>query len=602
MFDATIKPVVAEYCGKCHGPDKQKGDLDLMRFDSPQKAVAEKDVWATVAERIEAGEMPPSKSKQPTAEERDALLAWVHSFTDEKVDPAHLTAEQERHYFRGHAMGRRLNRTEYANTVRDLIGIDAKVADALPADGSGGEGFDNDGDALFVSDLLLEKYLDSARKIADAVVGDEATRRRLGFTDASRLTVKAAIAKLARRAFRRPVTDAEVEHLLRPFDRAAQRGETNLDAMKLPVAAVFVSPNFLFLNERQPSAEGLYRIDDYALASKLSYFLWSTMPDEELFTLAAQNRLHEPDVLKAQLHRMIASPRSIALAENFAGQWLGLDELGVSSTPSRRKFPAWSDQLKDDEKREVVLFFDAIVRDDRSLLELLDADSTFLNERLAKLYGIDGVTGDTFRRVKLSPASHRGGVLGMAAVLTTTSFPLRTSPVLRGRWVMQALLGSKVPPPPLNTPFLPKTDALKDGKTFRQQLEAHRANAACAGCHAKMDPLGFGLENFDPVGQWRTQIEGQPVDASGELPGGQKFTGPAELKQVLLKRKAEFLRTLSRKMMGYALGRGVNPLDLCTVQEAVDAMQRDGCKPSTLLEKIVLSRSFQYRYAEKEKS
>jgi hypothetical protein len=599
VFDTKIKPLLSEYCGRCHGPDKQKGDLNLMRFDSPQKAIAEQDVWATVAERVEAGEMPPEKSKQPTAAERDTLLAWVHSFADEKVDPAHLTVEQERHFFRGHAMGRRLNRTEYANTVRDLIGIDAHPADALPADGSGGEGFDNDGDALFVSDLLLENYLDAARKIADAVIADEPTRLRLGFTDASRATVKTAIANLARRAFRRPVTDAEIERLLRPFDNAANRGETNLDAMKLPIAAVFVSPNFLFLSERQPAMQGLYRIDDYALASKLSYFLWSSMPDEELFTLAAQNRLHEPEVLKAQLRRMIASPKSIALAENFAGQWLGLDELGVSSTPGRRKFPEWNDQLKEDEKREVVLFFDAIVRQDRSLLELLDCNSTYLNEGLAKLYNIPGVTGDQFRRVTLSADSHRGGVLGMAAILTTTSFPLRTSPVLRGRWVMQNLLGSKVPPPPPNTPFLPKNDAVKNGLTFRQQLEKHRSNPACASCHAKMDPLGFGLDNFDPIGRWRSEIDGKPVDASGELPGGISFTGPEQLKQLLLKRKTEFLRTLSRKMMGYALGRGVNPLDLCTVQEAVDAMQQDGCKPSALLEKIVLSRSFQYRYAEK---
>lgn len=598
-FAGKIKPLVADYCGRCHGDEKQKGDLNLTRFDSISKVTAEKSVWATVAERIEAGEMPPGKSKQLSSADRDALLNWVHSIVDEKLDPNHLTQDQLRTYLGGHVEGRRLSRTEYSNTIRDLIGLDVNPAEAIPADGSGGEGFDNDGDTLFVTDMLVEKYLDAARKVADAVMSDTLIRRRLGFEDSTRAPFRASLAAFARRAFRRPVDQAEIDRLMSPYDNAVSRGESSAAAAKLSLEAILISPHFLFLSDPQPRSGGLYRIDDYTLASRLSYFLWSTMPDETLFQLAAQNRLHEPQVLRQQLRRMIADRKSFALAENFTTQWLSLDELGYTITPGRLRFPEWNRELGQDEVREPILLLNNILREDRSLLELIDCSYTFANERLAKLYGIMGVSGNEMRRVTLKPDAHRGGLLTMAAVLTTTSFPIRTSPVLRGKWVMGKLLGTKVPPPPPTTPLLPKSDKVVNGKTFRQQLEVHRADPQCASCHKVMDQLGFGLDNFDAIGRWRTQIDGKPIDSSGVLPDGTKFNGPEELKRTMLKNKDQFLRTLARKMMGYALGRGVNPLDQTTVDDAVTAMKKDGFKPSTLIETIVMSRSFQYRYAEK---
>ena len=603
-FQADIRPLVAAYCVDCHNSDKQKGDLDLAAFTSPEKAMAEKEAWSLVADRVQSSEMPPPKSKQPTEAERARLLAWIGTFAPTEIDCSDAAREKALTHLRGGVTSRRMNRGEYNNTIRDLIGLDLKPADAFPADGSGGEGFDNNGDALFVSSMLLEKYLAAAEKVIDAALATDAKRdvrqRILIAAPGPQVTAKDAarsvIARFARRAFRRPVSDAEVDRLLTLFDRARQRGEPFETAIKLPLQGVLISPHFLFLVETEPEAKGIYRVNDFVLASRLSYFLWSSMPDEELFTLAAANTLHEPGMLKQQVRRMIKDPRSRAMTQNFAIQWLGIEELGESIRPSREAFPEYNDELAGFMKQETILFFDHLFREDRSLLEFLDADYTFANEPLAKLYGIVGVKGNEMRRVKV-PDRSRGGILGMASILTATSFPLRTSPVLRGKWVMESILGGKVPPPPPEAGTLPKDDKADNGLTFRQRLEKHRSKPECASCHQKMDPLGFGLENFDPIGRWRDQTGGAPVDARGELPNGDKFSGPRELKDVLLKRKDEFLRNFSRKMLGYALGRGLSKYDQCVVQDATAVLRANDYRPSALIEQIVLSKTFQYRYA-----
>jgi hypothetical protein len=330
----------------------------------------------------------------------------------------------------------------------------------------------------------------------------------------------------------------------------------------------------------------------------LSYFLWASLPDAELSSLADSGELKKSDVLQTQVHRMIADKRSRCFAESFATQWLGIDKLGGSSRPDANRFPDFDDALASAMQDEAIEFVAYVFRENHSLLELLDSEYTFVNERLAKHYGISEVAGSEFRRVELRDRN-RGGLLGMAGILTSNSYPLRTSPVLRGKWLLAEILGGKVPPPPPDVPSLPADDKPVDGLTLRQRLEQHRSKAECASCHNRLDPLGFGLENFDPVGRWRDEIAGDPVDASGELPGGQKFNGPAELKTVLLNRKQDFLRNLTRKMLSYALGRELNRFDDCVVRDTLKALEAGEFRSSILFEQIVLSYPFRHRYAKK---
>jgi hypothetical protein len=296
---------------------------------------------------------------------------------------------------------------------------------------------------------------------------------------------------------------------------------------------------------------------------------------------------------------MLKDERSKALGENFAIQWLNLGGLGTTTKPDAGKFPEFDAELAAAMRAETVSYFHAIFHADRPLTELLSSDYTYLNERLAKHYGIAGISGSEMRRVDLKDGN-RGGIVTQASVLTMSSYPLRTSPVLRGRFVLEEILGSKVPPPPPNVPSLPTDDATKDGLTLRQQLEQHRNKAECNGCHSRMDPIGFGLENFDPIGRWRADLAGQPIDSTGKLPSGEEFKNPAELKKILLKRKHETLKHLSRKMLGYALGRELNnKFDQCIVDDALKALEANEYRSNVLVERIVLSYAFGHRYVKK---
>jgi hypothetical protein len=342
------------------------------------------------------------------------------------------------------------------------------------------------------------------------------------------------LADLARRAYRRPVTNEEIDGLM----RLVEQGDSIDQGMQLALEAILVSPRFLFRIE--PASH----LDDFQFASRLSYFLWSSLPDDSLFQLAAEHRLRDPDVLRAQIHRMLLDPKSRALAENFGGQWLQIRNLD-SLQPDPAKFPEFTNELRRDMQQETQLFFQSIMRDDRPIADFLSANYTFLNQRLAAFYGIAKVEGPQFRRVDLPPDSHRGGILTQASVLTVSSYPARTSPVIRGKWILENLLDSPPPPPPPNVPKLDET-ALGVSVTVRQRLEEHRANPACQGCHARMDPLGFGLENYDAIGHWRTQDGSVPIDAGD---------GPDALRRLLLKDQDRFARCLASKLMTYALGR-----------------------------------------------
>ena len=410
---------------------------------------------------------------------------------------------------------------------------------------------------------------------------------------------------LARRAFRRPVTSDDVQPLLAFYERAralagspavasAKAGDFDTGIQRA-LEALLVSPDFLFRIERDPARYvpgKAYPVSDIELASRLSFFLWSSMPDDQLLDLAEKGRLRNPVVLQQQVQRMLADERSEALISNFAGQWLHLRNV-ETSTPDPVIFP-FDEALRAAFMKETELFVGSIVREDRSLLDLLTADHTFVNERLAEHYGIPRIYGSQFRRVTLSDPNRRG-LLGKGSILTVTAYPNRTSVVLRGKWVLENLLGTPPPPPPADVPELV---ANKDGKalSLRAQMEQHRSNAVCAACHARMDPIGFALENYDGVGKWRDEDAAGHIDASGRLPDGSEFNGPAGLTQLMAtKYREDFVRTVTEKLMTYALGRGVEYYDNPTVRAIARQAAADNYRMSSLIVSIVKSTPFQMR-------
>lgn len=617
-FSKDVRPLLKTYCFDCHGPSKRRGGLNLEMIDDDAEALDLVELWDDVGERVTGEQMPPRKSKQPTEDERRVLLAWVDHVARSQVSCEDLTPEQRAKSLSGYTNTRRLNRTEYNNTLRDLFGVDLHAGDLLPSEGGGGEGFDNTGSTLFITPVLMEKYLEAAELVlatllpAPAAPGQApaaskaeaedlaAVRRQLlGEEPGPTLSPHAAAQKMLEsflpRAFRRPATAEDITRYLDIFDRAEKRGLPYDQAVKTALKAVLIAPSFLFLTETAPEAAGVYQLDHYELAAHLSYFLWSSMPDAELTQLAADRKLHDPDVLRAQVRRMIRDRKARGLAEGFGAQWLGIRALGNTIRPDAKLFPEFTEDLAAAMREETILFFENVAREDRSVLEFVDARYTFLNEALAAHYGIEGVTGKEMRRVELNDPE-RGGVLGQASILTVTSYPHRTSPVLRGRWILEDLLGSEVPPPPPDAPVLNERNKKAQGQSFRQRLEQHRAKAECATCHSRIDPLGFGFENFDPLGRWRSEQGDQKVDSTGKLPTGEEFNGPVELKELLLtKRRGEFLGNLSRKMLGYALAREINRVDMCVVQDCVGALEGGEYRFSKLLEAIVLSYPFSHR-------
>lgn len=416
-------------------------------------------------------------------------------------------------------------------------------------------------------------------------------RRRLTESAAARQIIE----RFASRAFRRPARASEVVALLGLYRDARREGDDYEQAVKLAITATLVSPNFLYRAIDRPQAAGpdeLYTLSDYELASRLSYFLWSSMPDRRLLDLAERDELSNPDTLRQEVRRMLVDPKSAALVENFTGQWLLLRNLETKDVDPNL-FPEYTEALRSAMKREAELFFDDILREDRSVLNLLSSEYTYLNGVLAEHYGIDGVRGEAFMRVNLPADSPRGGVLTMAATLTVTSHPNRTSPVQRGQYVLDQLLGTPLPPPPPDVPPLEiATDAVGENATLREQLAAHVADPNCAVCHRRLDPIGLAMENFTATGAWRDREGGSPIDAAGVLPGGERFDGPVELKVVLMQRQELFVENLTRKMLTYALGRGIEPFDRPTIKALTESVASNDYRMSALLEAIVLSDSF----------
>lgn len=407
----------------------------------------------------------------------------------------------------------------------------------------------------------------------------------------------AILPRLARRAWRRPVTQPETAKLMAFYRMGREDSGEFEGGIELGLKAILVSPYFLFRAERNPAAAqpgSAYPVSGFELASRLSFFLWSSIPDETLLHLAERGELQRPEVLEAQVRRMLKDPKAEALTRNFAGQWLHLRNLTVMK-PDPERFPHYDAELREDMARETELFFEALLQSDASAVDFLDARFTFLNERLAKFYGIPNVSGRNFRRVDLADGA-RGGVLTMASVLTVTSYPTRTSPVIRGKWVLENLLGAPPPPPPPDVPPL-KEAGLGTTVSMRQQLEQHRANPSCAACHAKMDPIGFALENYDAIGHYRQKDGGFAIDASGRLPSGETFQNAAELKQILRDNPREFLLCFTEKLMTYALGRGVERTDKPLIRAIVRDAAKTNYQISTLILGITNSAPFRLRRA-----
>jgi mono/diheme cytochrome c family protein len=736
-FTAATKELFDDTCSECHNPTDLSGGFDVNVYRSVETLATDRDRWESILAKLKTREMPPDDAViQPSDEQINTLVKLLEKEFERadaamKPDPGRVTA-------------RRLNRAEYTNTIRDLLAVDFRADRNFPTDDSG-EGFDNIGDVLTVSPVLMEKYLAAAGRIAERAIATgslpkpveveyslrfknlrridpsnvEATHRfdfdadyelkiglpgqrakdaapvtlglwidgrlvqtttvetrpsglvyfnpfseerirvpitegdhtlRLGFIDdpfvktlaqdeiykdsvnkwvgavtvigpfatsgekpsrkkilvcdpaSDPRCVDRILATLARRAYRRPVTGAEVAALKRFVDMARADGQSVEQGIGLAIQAMLVSPHFLFHIERDlypndPSR--MHRVSDVELASRLSYFLWNSMPDDELLSLAERRRLSVPLVLDTQVKRMLADPRSAAMAENFAGQWLEIRNLDAIK-PDPQKFPAWTPELRDAMKTETRMLFDTILRENRPVGEFIDARYTFLNELLAKHYGIDNVTGPEFRRVDLA-TGERGGVLTHGSVLAVSSYPTRTSVVIRGRYILQNILGTPPPPPPADVPALDE-QAVGTTASLRKQMEAHRTSAICASCHSRMDPLGFALENYDAIGKWRTMDGGFPVDSSGVLPGGKKFANSAEMRQILTERVPELTRTLTEKLLIYSLGRGLQRYDRPTVNGITKRVAASGYGFQTLVQEVVRSLPFQSRRAEDVKA
>ena len=793
-FTKSVQPFLAGNCYACHNAKLKTGDLSLSEFKTAASMADDLEIWEKVAHRLRDGTMPPKGMPRPPQAEVDSVASWI----EEQI----ARAEHETKPDPGRVTARRLNRAEYNNTVRDLLGIEFRPADDFPQDDSG-YGFDNIGDVLSLSPVLMEKYLKSAETIVHtALYGPEkrkptvlraqppgrefkllpmalteydetglampnALHTMLRFPADGDYVIRAAlegrrpngsepvhigiwldgkqvqvldvdepfdpggidlfgaqrefrmhvtagdhwvaaslirlyeglppsyggpnpskrpippprdvmkfikipegatpeqIAELkkkaearrdkakvpanrvwvhfvealgpynqttgpvlasqkkiytcghlngqhqpgcerrilsdfARRAFRRPVSSTDLQPYLGLADAARKQGASFEEALGTGLEAILVSPDFLFRIERyEKPAEEIRPIDQYSLASRLSYFLWSSMPDEELLRCATAKSLRKPEVLSGQVRRMLKDPKSHALVENFAGQWLELRRL-ESVDPDLEKFPEFDDYLRMSMRRETEMFFEDLMREDRSILDLLDAKYTFINEKLANLYGIPGVKGTEFRRVDLT-GTPRGGVLTQASVLTVSSYATRTSPVLRGKWILENILNAPVPPPPPNVPALDEAKIGASG-SMRQQMEEHRANPVCASCHSKMDPLGFAFENFSGIGQWRTKDGNFPIDSSGTLPDGRTFKGPDELKTLLRNDHAEFAECVTDKLLTYALGRGLERYDRRTVKGIAERVAADNYRFSSLVLEIVNSLPFQMSRGNRNKS
>jgi hypothetical protein len=594
-WDRNISGLVRKYCLRCHGADEPRGGVDLASAENPRDILGQRERWESARSLIEGGEMPPAAEKQqPTEDERRLLVR----FLDETLASLDCAAPAEP----GPAVLRRLNRVEYDAAVLDLTGLDLHLAAGFPPDAVS-FGFDTIGASLALSPALAEHYHAAARTIVATLLDGapahaEARRQVLGTADlgaaGDRDAARAVLGRFATRAFRRPVDPDFIGRLVDLYDRARATGAGHAAALSHPLTAVLIAPEFLLRIEAdRPEATGPYPLDGHELAVRLSFLVWSRPPDQELFELAGAGLLASPAILEEQARRMLADPRSRGLADNFLGQWLGLRELDGHQVDART-FPDCDAELRRAMREEVRALLADIVRGDRPSTDIIDCPHAYVNERLAAHYGLPGVTGPELRRVPLTDR-RRGGVLTSAAILMLTADPGRTNVPRRGNYVADRILGDPPPPPPPTVPPLEESGPAAAALTVRERLERHRRDAACAGCHSRIDPWGFSLENFDAIGRWRETEAGRPIDASAALADGRAIDGPVACKDLLLARKSALARTLARNLVIYALGRGPIPEDDCLVRVATAAAAEQGDSFAAMVVAVVRSEAFRTR-------
>ncbi len=632
-FIASAAPpedaIFEQYCFRCHGDKTQSAGINLAKLAAQRPLVRNAATWRRVMEALATGAMPPRAQPQPMDTERRA----VKDSLDQQIN--HF--DYSRIVNPGSAPLRRLTHTEYNNTVRDLFGVDLKPAARFTPEMSGDSGFDNSANTLFLQSTLMERYIAAADRVVEDALPDDPTSdvhrrtRALIFTPASRETnpdsdaASKTLGRFLLRAYRRPPTAEESDRAMAEYRRGRDAGQTYERAIKRVLAATLISPKFLLRLEAAPSDARAARVTDWELASRLSYFLWASMPDDELFDLAARGKLQHRRTLLKQIERMLADSRADTLGVVFAGQWLGFQNIGTRVRMDPIDYPWCTDSLMDSMRAESAMFFLSLLRENQPIRRLIDANYTFLNQELAsKLYGLKGVDGTHMRRVALEDRN-RGGILGQPSILAITSNFNQTSPVKRGFWILDTVLGTPPPPPPENAgEFKPEVQKNKN-LSFREKLAMHSSDKSCQGCHSKMDPLGFSMENFDYFGQWRdayivkVKVE-QPVepgvvvdpnlppppgsikeirkaiDARGILPDGTSFDGPAGLKQALLERRHDDLvRQTVRKMLAYALARQLEYYDEPAVRRIIADVKTGGYRFGTLLTSIVTSYPFQYK-------
>lgn len=586
-FETDIAPILDKHCTDCHNPIDDEGSLDLEAMLSAKDAVLYPDLWDKVAKSADMDIMPPTKRKsRPELHERALLLGWALQI-GQQWDSGRMGTDP------GRTTLRRLNRNEYNYTIRDLFGLQIRPADNFPEDSVGKAGFDNDADALFLPALLMENYFEASVKIADSVLKNITLQQAyLRGSSSDEAGARDVFTYWAPMIYRRNVEKNEIERLVSVYRAGRERKYSHLRAMRDPLIMMLVSPSFIYRSELPIAGGGkTVGLTEFELANRLSYFLWASMPDGELFRLADQGKLSDPQVLEEQVIRMLKDEKSSALSMHLAGQWLGWEKLRGDANPDTKKFPGFNFALRVDMYRESSKFFDNLLRENGSIYDIIDSDYSFLNDRLARHYGIGGVEGSEFRKVELADR-HRGGVLGMGSVLVATSMPLRTSPSIRGAFVLDQLLGDPPLPPPMDVEQLPANDTHLKKQTFRESIEEHRDNPDCRACHAQIDPLGFGLENYDAIGRWRTTQNGAPLDTKGVTPDGEEFSGVAEMKDMLLSRKEQFTRNMVEKFLAYSLGRDLKPYDRPVTREITDQVMADDGSMNRLIMSIVTSHPF----------
>lgn len=622
-YETEIIPVLRKNCYTCHNVGNPKGGVNLERYEEEGRIIKDGQLWLKVVDQVKTKEMPPSNKPALNDADYHLLVEGINGIlikSLEKKTP-------------GKVVIRRLSHTEYHFTVLDLMGVSYDAAGRFPADGSGGGGFDNQGGSLFFTPLKMERYYDAAEEIVSRTLEDVQKWDRL-VPDSYRQTIwqrfinwlmpklssdfqplnppeKAAervIFPFASKAFRRLIKVEEKEKFIDLFSRiyASMPDKPNPVRFNQSVAEVFkailISPSFLYKMEEEPVGNEPVALGDFELASRLSYFLWSSMPDDTLFQLAVAGKLQDPGVLEGQVKRMLDDPKAIRFAESFVSQWLGINKLRDPNAPlaDQAKFPDFTPRIREAMFRETTAFFHHVLTESKNFLDLINSNYSFLNESLADYYGIDGVTGDEFQKVMLT-STNRGGFLGMGSVQAVTSLPTRTSPVLRGKWVLEEILGTSPPPPPPDVAELPEDESLHEDLGLKALLERHRSDPACQSCHEKMDPLGLGLENYDADGKWRESYGNTPIDPSGVLATGESFEGPAELKKLLLLEKEKFARNLSKKALSFAIGRGMTFTDETAIRELTTTLMEHQFNPDHFIAELVQSYPFRMKIKDFQK-